>query len=391
MALISYVSRDAWSFSTTVWFPAALVLAALIYTPPCDWPLWLVSAGCLHMLSGLWIDRPPLLAAIFAIFDLLVLPLCVVALRIRPRLLPHAFCRDPVIGTLIDALLLTFCTCTGSALLGFCLMLAGYPVAQPHFTSWALAALTAMLAVLPLLRAAPKPFSQRDDGIIVLNVVLLLALYAAPVDYGHYASELLWFQYSCLILSALALSFRATAFLLLLHYGIVILATLTGYGLFYRSSQPPCCMAIWQAQNYLVFSCLTVTCLAQFIASQRQRLAHAASEQDVLRCFSHVGSCHLFTLTMPDGELHWSGSPGLFFPQKKFPVSTLELLEAHCEAPFLAEFHHWHAGTKATPFQQTLTLWQLSGTRIPCLLIIQQVPGQAQLVGGMAKLQEPCC
>lgn len=387
LAFISYASRDPWSFSTTIWMPVMVVMAVLWCSSGREWPVWLVTAGLLHLLSGFWVGRPPLLAAIFAIFDLLVLPLCVMALRTRPRLWSASDYHVPIIAPLIDSLVIALVVFTGSVLLSWSLILAGYPVAWLHSISWAQAALTSILAILPLLQCwqATQPrFGGRAAELIGLNMILMLAsaFFAWPPWAGMMP---LWLQFSSLLLTTFALSGRTVAGLLLLQYCMVMIATRQGWGVFFQA-MPSTIAASWQAQWYLIFSSFIINCLLQFMAYHRQRINLANTEQSLIARFSSTATLLRFDLTMPEGKLHWYGSPEAFFPEENMRIETLTLLDAHCEASFLPAFSQWYAGNLQDPFSQTVTIRQLNGDVMRCQLIIQSVTDQQQLVAGLARL-----
>jgi putative effector of murein hydrolase LrgA (UPF0299 family) len=392
LALLSFHTRDSWSLSTTLWLPAPLLFATLWLTPVRYWPLWLASAGLIHTAVGVWTGRPLSLASLFALNDILFFPLGVVAFRYSRELSWLPLTRSPIGRELIYTLQLTFCAFCGSALLNFSLLLAGYPIAPLHIFSWALAALTGVLAILPFLRertiSAPRQlFRDRQEAIIlILNIILMPALYLALP--GHWQGlHLLFVQLTLLLLSVFALSGRSLSLLLLIQSPIVVLATQQREGIFF-SLTPASIPAIWQAQCYLVFTALLVNCLHQYQASILRQQAQTAAINWLIARFSLTGTCLLFHLRMPTETLYWCGSTESLFPDETHTIGSLALLDAHCESPFLADFHAWCHHQNDRSFERDISLQKLNGERVRCLLAIQRTRDETLLIGGLSLYQE---
>lgn len=376
LALFSFQNRDPWSFSSTVWFPAGLLLAALWLSPRRDWPMWLITAGLLHALCGVYTGRPPLLAGIFAAFDIVVFPLCVLLLRQLPQLR----WQHPVIQVLCQVAVVAVCLSLGSILLSCCLLLAGYAVAPQHFLSWTLAALTAALSILHFLHSEQATFSpSRWHSIPVIACNLGLMLLLAVTNNGPWLGlNPLWLQFSTLLLSIFILSTRQVGLLLLLQYAIMTTAAS-----FDHSAQATI-LAVWQVQWYLIFSAILTGCLSQFVNIHRQMVARRESEQQIIARLADTASSLLFTLDLAAGEIEWRGSPAAFFPDETLSVSTLELLNAHCSPPFMHEVIEWYSDSTRVQFSQPLWVQRLNGERVHCVLMLQRIAGQATLTGGLS-------
>lgn len=391
LALLSFQSRDAWSLSTTLWFPAPLLFAMIWLTPVRDWPLWLITAGLLHIFAGVWIGRPLSLACLFAAFDVVVFPLAAIAFQYSMPLLWQPFARNPIARELAWITLLILCTFCGSALLSTCLLLAGYPVAPPHLLSWALAALTGVLAILPFLREhreSPRSLRQslnnwRTATVIAANVALQLLLYFTPLRHLLQGLNPLLIQLGLLLLSVFTLSGRGLGIVLIAQYLIVALATQQREGIFFALT-PAVLPAIWQAQWYLVFSAILANCLYQYQAWMRHQQLQAEGVNTLMARFALTGSGLLFRLEMPAQALHWQNNTDAFFPAESQNISTLELLEAHCDKPFMAAFLLWQAQDEESMFERELNLQRLDGQQIRCLLAILRIPGEPHLSGGIS-------
>ena len=116
-----------------------------------------------------------------------------------------------------------------------------------------LAALTGILAILPLLRESKMPSHPRFNG----REALLLAantgaddgvLFLPPLWQGL---NLLLVQTTVVLLSVFALSGRGVGALLLIQYLIVVLATQQREGILHANARSH--PAIWQAQWYRYF------------------------------------------------------------------------------------------------------------------------------------------
>jgi hypothetical protein len=396
LALLSFHSRDAWSLSTTLWFPAALLFAVLWLTPVRDWPLWLVTAGLLHIFAGVWTGRPLSLACLFAVFDVVVFPLCVLAFRYSTPLLWRPLANHPIARELAWIALLMLCTFCGSALLSACLLLAGYPVAPLHMLSWALAALTGVLAILPFLREQHEsPLSLRQalsgwriPAIIAANLLVQLLVFFTPFGPLLLGLNPLLIQLALLLLSVFVLSGRGLGVLLLAQYLVVVLATQQRDGIFF-ALMPARVPAIWQAQWYLVFSAVLASCLHQYQTWMRHQQLQAEGINLLMSRFAHTGSGVLFRLGMPSRVLEWQNSTDALFPDEQQTISTLELLEAHCDEAFMQAFLDWYAAGTEPLFERELRLQRLNGQRARCLLAILRIAGEPWLAGGISQYPPP--
>jgi hypothetical protein len=392
LALLSFQSRDVWSLSTTLWFPASLLFAALWLTPVRDWPLWLATAGLLHIFSGVWIGRPLSLATLFAVFDIVVFPFVVLVFRYIVPLLWRPFVHSPINRELLWIALLIFCTFCGSALLSACLLLAGYPVAPMHLLSWALAALPGVLALLPFLREhseSPVSLSQslgngRTVFIIAANMVLQLVFFFTPVWQMLQGLNPLFIQLTVLLLSVFKLSGRGLGIVLIAQYLIVVLATLQREGIFFEL-MPAIVPAIWQAQWFLVFAAIIAGCLHHYQERMIQQQLQLEGVRTLMARFAPTGNGILFRLAMPAQTLLWQSDTSALFPGESRSISTLALLEAHCDEPFVAAFLTWLASNEESFFERELSLQRLNGQRTRCLLAILRTPGAMDLTGGISQ------
>jgi hypothetical protein len=384
LALFSFQNRDPWSFSSTVWFPAGLLLAALWLSARRDWPLWLITAGLLHALCGVYTGRPPLLAGIFAAFDVVVFPLCVMLLRMLPPLTRTSTSFQPVVTALYQVAIIALCLTLGSILLSCCLLLAGYAVAPQHFISWTLAALTAALSILHYLQSESGNMpATRSRGysymVIAINLGMMFTF--SVTDTGPWMGlNPLWVQLSVLLLSVFVLSARQAGLLLILQY--IIMTTAISFAL----SPQATILAAWQTQWYLIFSAILTGCLSQFVTSHHRLLCTTQSEQEVIVQLAGSATCLMFYLNLPEGEIEWRGSPSVFFPNEALSVSTLVLLNAHCSPPFIADVQRWYQRAESAQFRQQITVQRLTGEQIHCLLFLQRISGQAHLTGGIILL-----
>lgn len=391
LAMLSFQSRDAWSFSSTIWFPSSLLFATLWLTARHDWPLWLVTAGILHMLAGLYIGRPWLLATIFSGFDMLVFPFCVLAFRQGWQLLERFLSRNTIWRELIYILIIVLCNFSGSMLLNLSLLIVGYAVDFSHFTAWALASITGMLSILPLLRdenrtpstPVPKKIFLCRNFLLGINTAAVVIFFVTPVGYTLMGFNSLFFQLAFLLLSVSALTTRQSGILLMIQYSIVIVATIEHKGLFYNhmSSLEP---AIYQAQCYLIISSILVTCINHLVLENRKLIREIQNTDLLIYHLSQTSTWIIFNLNMPEKALTWRGPSTAFFPGETVSVSTLDLLEAHCETLFIEEFDSWYALQESRLFQKTLIVQRLNGERLCCLLQIQRTESLQHLIGGLS-------
>jgi hypothetical protein len=329
------------------------------------------------------------MASLFALFDVLLYPLCVLALRMHPRQFFSDAGKNPIADALFPLVFLTLIVFSLSALLTSCLLLVHYPVAYYHFVSWALAALTCILALWPVIQTASTTQRLRGSGygLVALNVALQGLLFTPQAISSTPGLLLLWLPFAGLLLSSFILPARIAAIILLLHLSVVIYGTLQGYGLFYALAPSPL-IALWQAEVYATFSTMIVICVLRFMVYHHQHLDQLSGGQALMKTLTQSGSCLTFTVTMPDTALSWSGSPAHFFHGGHLEIRTLTLLDAHCESSFLADFNHWYQGKEERPFCRRIRTHQMNGETIDCLLVIQPLQAQSSLTGGLARLTE---
>lgn len=338
------------------------------------------------MFVGVWIGRPLALASLFALFDVAIFPLCVAVFRLNAQLPALRFARHPIIRELIYPLQLTFSIFCGSLLLNLALLLSGYPIAPLHFFSWVLAALTGILAILPLLRESKTParqqFNRRDGLLLAANTLVLMTGYffLPPLWQGL---NLLLVQTTVVLLSVFTLSGRGVGILLLIQYLIVMLATQQREGMFYTLT-PDLIPAIWQAQWYLVFSAIFANCLSQYRHWIQLQQAHAASTNAIINRLSQTGASVVFRLSMPEEEIHWQGSTQALFPDEEKTLSTLTLLDAHCDTPFLPYFRTWYSQQSGNSFTRDIVLQTLHGGKMRGRVMFQRIGNTAHLMGGVS-------
>lgn len=391
LALLSLQSRDVWSFSTTCWFPTSLLFAALWLTPVRDWPMWLITAGLLHLFIDIWVGSPLSLASLFTLFEIAVYPLAIIVFRYGAPLLWYPLDHHPIARELAWITLLVLYTLFSSAVLNICLLLAGYPVSPLHLLFWSLSALPGVLAIMPFLREqdeSPIPLRQSVGNVttwivIGANTILQLVLFFTPVGNRLQGLNPLFIQLMLLLLSVFTLSGRGLSLLLVMQYLIVVLATQQRDGIFFALI-PEKLPAIWQAHWYLVFSSILAGCLHQYQRRMQQQQQHAKSIETLLNRFALNGNLILFRLEMPQRTLSWQSNTEALFPGEHQSISTLELLEAHCDEPFLPAFNEWYTRGEEPLFEQTLTIQRLSGQQACCLLAILKLSGEASLTGGIS-------
>lgn len=391
LALLSLRSQDAWSFSTTCWFPASLLFAVLWLTSVRDWPVWLVTTAFLHLFIDIWIGHSLALASLFTLFEITVYPLTILVFRYSAPLLWHPLSHRPIARELVWVMLLLLFTLCGSAVLSLCLLMAGYPISTQHLLYWSLSTLTGVLAILPFLHEQDEsPLSLRQSVrnvqtwiVIGANTLLQLGLFFSPLEPLQQGLNLLFLQLMLLLLSVFMLSGRGIGLLLLVQYLIVVLATHQSKGIFFEL-MPVRLPAIWQAYCYLVFSSILAGCLHQYQRRTQQQQQQAKNTETLLSRFALTGSSLFFRLDVPQRTLHWQGNTETFFPGEHQSISTLDLLEAHCDAPFMPAFIDWYTRGEEPLFEKRLTIQRLNGQQSCCLLTMMRLPGDPSLTGGIS-------
>lgn len=396
LALLSLEYRDPWSFSTTTWLPACILFATLLLTSIRQWPLWVVSAMLMHTLCGFYIGRPLSLAALFAFFDGLSVPLCAMAFILLDRIWSERESNRPLFFSLVEAIVLIVITFSVGSLLTLCLKLNRYDVVSFHFVSWSLALLTGCLAFWPLtwsLRKRPltrwRKVRRRDIALLLSNIVLMLLLFCQPANgpkaifSGFNPTYLLL---SSMLLSSLLLNARILGVLLIVHYIVGIKATLEGLGPFVRLQETAssAIWGIWDVQWYIAFTSLLAFTLFRFAESDRLHKKKQNSRQVLEMALSSAASHITFRLIMPQKRLAWSAPSHLFFAND-YRVATLALLEACSEPPFTEQFERWQQGDQKALFRQQVTVFK-GDESVPCLLVITPELPDKTMLGGLAVL-----
>ncbi|MEW5561957.1 MASE1 domain-containing protein [Enterobacter asburiae] len=393
LALLSLQYRDPWSFSTTTWLPACILFATLLLTSIKQWPLWVISAMLMHTLCGFYIGRPLPLAALFAFFDGLSVPLCALALILLDRIWTERETSRPLLFSLSEVATLSAITFSMGALLTLCLRLNRYDVASFHLVSWSLALLTGCLAFWPLTwslkKCALTPWRQRwrrDVTLLLVNITLMLLLFGQVVN-GPKAMlsgfNPVYLLLSSLLLSSLLLSGRALGLLLVAHYVVAIRATLMGLGPFARL-QDTAIWGIWDVQWYVAFASLLAFTLFRFAESDRLQQEIQHSQQRLETALSDAASHITFRIILPQKRLAWS-APSRHFFANGYSIATLALLEASSEPPFNEQFEQWYQGDQKELFLQQLMVFK-GEERVPCLLVIAPELPDKTMLGGLSVL-----
>lgn len=395
LALLSLGSRDPWSLSTTTWLPAGVLFCTLIISPQGKWPLWLISSMLLHTLCSFYMGRPLPLAVLFTVFDGLSIPLCALAYLMLERYGYEQDQRRPLLFSLLKSGVLAIVAFSAGSLLTLCLWLSNYDIASSHLVSWSLALLTGCLAFLPLARSLRQgeqlaAVRGRDAGIMAISIMIMLFLFAQSFNgpksilSGFNPTYLLL---SSLLLSSLLLNGRMLGILLVIHYVVAIKATLIGLGPFVWTRDPGSSpiWGIWGAQWYVAFTSLLAFTLFRFAESDRLQKAKQARQQLLSSALSTAATHITFHLTPQDRRLSWSVPTNHFF-KHAFPVATtLALLEASCEAPFMVAFDSWLLNGQTELFIREINI--LKGEQsVRCLLVIVPALSDKMLSGGIAVL-----
>lgn len=385
MALLSFSNRDAWSFSTTTWLPGGILLFVLGISDRSSWFLWITSATLLHTLCGFYIGRPLLLAAYFALFDAVTIPLCALVLKQTGNW--HRS-NTPVREIIEVAILAGIIFISGMMLL-LLLKISGYNIAFTHLVSWSLALLTSIMAFWPLVSALNQGRDIdtgnliRESFIAALFVILMVLMMSiTPPDWGALASfNPAWLLFSCLLMGALIFSPRYLGGVLVLHYIVTLGMTLRGVGPFIHDGGSSLSI-IWNAQWYVLFSSWLCYALCRFTQSLRQQQRRLNCMATVETLLSEEAGYATFFLQQADNTLLWRVPEQTFFDDR-YSVSTLALLEARSSPPFLDEFDAWLSGDKHKPFVRHLTLRR--GIRESrCLLALVSDVGSTAIAGGVA-------
>lgn len=298
LAFLCLETRDNGSLSSTIWLPAGLTLGILCSTPLLQWPIWILSAGMLHILASLLHQRPLDIALVFALNDLVILCLSAYiwqSVRNSSAQLSNMLAMGGFIIIVLAA------SALGGMTTFYSLRILGYPAVLSHFLSWSISNATGCLAITPLFvvnQLIQQSTNSRTGWNHHLQIAAIIALSAALfLQNGIYLTDLpvmdflLYLLFGLTLLSSLFIKERQLSLLYVTQALIVSIATLYNRG--------PYSIAIYPGNSGITASQLYL--LALFISGMLVR----SRVTDVLFAKKHSEQQYRLAQAVTPGQSHF--------------------------------------------------------------------------------------
>ncbi|MEG3134377.1 MASE1 domain-containing protein [Rouxiella sp. T17] len=178
LAYLCLETRDSGSLSSTIWLPAGLTLGVLSRSPLSRWPLWIISAGLLHVLVSFLHDRPTDIALIFALNDLMTLSLTAYIWKV---FIKHGDNHRRKISMIFFIILVFLASILGGISTIISLNALAYPTVFLHFVIWSISNATGCLAIAPIFvlhnkYQAQEIFNRRPWQLLTLFIAIVTTL-----------------------------------------------------------------------------------------------------------------------------------------------------------------------------------------------------------------------
>jgi len=365
LAFICLQTRDNGSLSSSIWLPAGLTLGVLCTTSVSRWPIWLVSAGILHVFASYLHDRPMDIALIFAINDLIIL--CVNAMIWQSVIKGSARVNNLTAMTIFISIVLGT-SAVGGMINVYLLRLLSYPIVFSHFTSSSISNATGCLAMAPLFvvnQLSQLSVNKRTNGrsLLLMSSILILsvAIFLPESDFDQSVPAIefsLYLLFGMTLLSSLFINEKKLSFLYVALALIISITTIYHRGPFsadyYDNGS-----GITASQLYL---------LAIFISGLLVRsgitdiyFEKKQSDQQLLLAYSATPtqSHYQFKINVTLQKIIWSDPASQLINFPSDLLATPAQLLGRMTPDDRMIFTPWFDGTNktaATPFSQSLSL-----------------------------------
>lgn len=249
LAYLCLETRDTGSLSSTIWLPAGLTLGVLSRSSLSRWPLWIISAGLLHVLVSFMHDRPIDIALIFAFNDLMTLSLSAYIWKI---FIKHSNNHRRELSMIFFIALVFLGSILGGISTIYSLNALTYPTVFLHFVIWSISNATGCLAVAPIFllnnrnlynnHLSNKPAAKENNTkktwqllTILLILISTLLIFIPSADAIQRFSNIefaLYFFIGLILLCSIFLTAHQLSFIFIAIALIISLATLYNHGPF---------------------------------------------------------------------------------------------------------------------------------------------------------------
>ncbi|ETF00378.1 membrane protein [Advenella kashmirensis W13003] len=285
LAFLCIGIRDPDSQSTLLWPAGGILLGALMASRRKDWLGWVLIAGALHLLAGMWTGRALPVSLVYMLTDLVVM--CGIAAVWRKRVLPHFNLQSPSnLAYFLGLLLVGAIVGTVLNSLGLSLVNAG---ASTRVYTWFVADLIGNLVGAPLVIAWSAFRARRSGGSTQTNFyfgliwfVLLVASAALAFDgptsvavLGSQSYELSYLPLLFVVLVALVWDQRGLTLATLVLALVAAFNTAQNEGPF-ADSMAFFGNGLLEVQGYIGAACLAGLLMTAIISTRNRALRDAA-------------------------------------------------------------------------------------------------------------------
>jgi integral membrane sensor domain MASE1 len=365
LAFISMRQRDLLTLSTLFWPPAGLLLAALMLTPPLQWPAWMAAAATLHVLAGYTVaERSVPIALVFALGDLLLCGATAALWRRGARRRPL----DSLAGALCFIAVLALNSVLGGWLVALGLLMVAPLTPLVHWYVWSVAAFVGCIIVTPLVVAWASlrltRLAEQNLPRLWLGLAAAFALLiGTTVVFNSRLNLWLWdahnpvdLAYAPLLFLALVAVSWGPAATSLTVVGLALIAgsyTSSGWGPFADaaafSGQP-----LLAVQGYLGAGALLSLLMCALNADRGRAIQDALSWQAQLRSALYHSRYAAWQYAPATDQLCWLGNRRLPFAQAAARTSSLQAWQEHVHpddrervrAWFVAQYDPDHASSE---------------------------------------------
>jgi len=338
LAFLCIGIRDPETQSTLLWPAGGILLGALMVSSRKGWPGWMLIAGALHLLAGMWTGRALPVSLVYTLTDLVVM--CVIAAVWRNRVQPHYNLQSPSNLAYFLGLLLAGAI-VGTVLnsMGLSLVNAGVPT---RGYAWFVADLIGNLVGAPLVIAWSAFRARRSGGSSQANFyfgliwfVLLVASAALAFDgptsvavLGSQSYELSYLPLLFVVLVALVWDQRGLTLATLVLALVAAFNTAQNEGPF-ADSMAFFGKGLLEVQGYIGAACLAGLLMTAIIATRNRALREAALWK--LRFEAALqGSQHLVYEYDPvSGQFIWAGDTRSLLGLAPPDLATLDAFIKH--------------------------------------------------------------
>ncbi|MFA5490186.1 MAG: MASE1 domain-containing protein [Candidimonas sp.] len=339
LAFYSLGLREAGGQSSLLWPASGILLGTLMVSRRADWPWWLAIAGVLHLLAGLYNERPPSASLIYVLADVVTLP--IMASIWLSRIPAKVRVLDVPENLTWFLIVLALGGVSGSLLVALGLLATGMTSFSPAWQAWVVSSVIGNLVGAPLVVAWSTFRARRSGGTNQRNFLIglvwfLLLIATAMVAFdsptsiallGKSSYELTYLPVLFVVLVALVWGQKGLTLSLLLLALIAALNTLQGEGPF-AQMDVFFDTTLLEVQGYIGAAALAGLVMAATSSNRNRALRDAAAWKARFEASLASNGLLLYEYDPSTQTMLWAGElQNLFGAQPPRPDTLEALLE----------------------------------------------------------------